>query len=125
MKAALEMRFPVADVKIKIALSTINFRSSRLRFRSGGRFRFLTLKSHHPIRFPSLASIIRERLFKPTRIRRDGGKTISGENDSPIELFLIEKFATTILESADHRLVEHAVAAIRPIQTPLVRVGIV
>ena len=64
-------------------------------------------------------------MFKTTRIRRNLGKTIPRKNHSAIEFLLVEEFATTILEFTNHRFVDHAVAAVRPIQTPLVSFGIV
>src|SRR4029453_5502682 len=129
MEPAFEMSFPGTDMEIEIMLSTVRLgrRRWKLCFRRGGLFFgiFLTHESHDPIRLPSLASVIRECLFKAARIRSDVPKPISRENHSAIEFLLVEEFATTILEFANHWFVDYTVAAIRPIQAPLVSFGIV
>jgi len=78
-----------------------------------------------PVYFPSLASIIRECLFKAARIRSDIRHDKSNVDGSAIQWFLIEKLAASILEPADRGLSHGSVVAVRKIEAPLVGLGIV
>src|SRR5258708_28358648 len=80
---------------------------------------------HHPIGLPGLGAVAGEGLFKAGGIRSDGGEAVASENGFAAERFLIEKLAAPILEFADHRLRQDTVGAARPIETPLVGLGIV
>src|SRR6267143_5089950 len=78
-----------------------------------------------PVYFPSLASIIRECLFKAARIRSDIRHDKSNVDGSAIKTFLIEKLAAPIVELADCGLVQGTVDAVDKIEAPLVGLGIV
>ena len=80
---------------------------------------------HYPVCFPSLAAIIRERLFKAGEVWGDVRKAIPNKDGSAIKWFVIEKLAAAILELADHGLTHGTVSAAGPIEAPLVGLGIV
>src|SRR5258708_15639873 len=73
-----------------------------------------------PVHFPSLAAVIRERLFKPARIRSDVRDNKSNKDGPAIQCFLIEKFAPTILEFTDRGLTHRTAFAVGKIEAPLV-----
>jgi hypothetical protein len=79
----------------------------------------------NPIHFPSLASIVRERLLKVARIRSDAGYNKSNKDGSVIECFLIEKLAASIFELADRGLAQSAAVTVGKIEAPLVGLRIV
>ena len=77
-----------------------------------------------PIHFPGFA-ILREGLLKAPRIgsvRRDHK---SNQDRPAVKRFLIEEFATSILEFTDGGLAQGPAFAIGEIQAPLVRLWIV
>ena len=126
MGSTPQMRFPGANMEVEIVLCVVSFRRRRLRpyFRAGY-LGFLTGESHHPIRLPGFTPVIRECLLKAARICSDVRKAISREDRSASQILLIKELASAIIEFTNHRFVDHAVAAVRPIQTPLVSFGIV
>ena len=85
----------------------------------------LSSECHYPIRFPGLSIVARERLFKTTRIRLDGVETVAHKDDFFPEFFLVVELALTVDELANHRLSHDSVSAIRPVQAPLMRFGVV
>src|SRR5260370_23974062 len=89
------------------------------------RFIFHPCVCRDPIHFPSLASIVRERLFKAARIRSDVRYNKSNQDGSVIECFLIEKLAASIFELADRGLAHGTALTVGPIEAPLVGLGIV
>jgi hypothetical protein len=64
-------------------------------------------------------------LFKATRNWSDIRPDPSHKNGPPVEWFLIEEFAASILEPAGHGLIYSTVIAGGPIVTPLMSFGIV
>src|SRR6266852_5905391 len=78
-----------------------------------------------PVHFPSLASIVREGLFKTAGIRRDVRYNEPNKDGSAIQGFLIVKFAASIFELADRGLAQGAVVAVGKIEAPLVGLWIV
>src|SRR6202041_332080 len=78
-----------------------------------------------PIQFPSLASVVRERLFKVARSRSDVRNNKSNKDGSGIECFLIEKLAASILELADRGLAHGTAVTVGKIEAPLMGLGIV
>src|SRR5438552_12667178 len=92
--------------------------------------RFLRFIRHacvgrNPVHFPSLASIVREGLFKTARIRSDVRDNKTNIDASAIKCFLVEKFATSIPEVADRGLAQGTVVAVGKIEAPLVGLRIV
>src|SRR6185437_8666922 len=122
MQQARLMCFPCANVPVEIVL--IDVRTFRLNLCCGFGAVLHPLERHHPVRFPGLTIVTRECLLKSRRIRGDVKETVSRENRSAIEYFLIVEFAAPILEFAYHRLFQRTPTT-GPIQTPLMRVRIV
>src|ERR1700683_3232598 len=90
------------------------------------RFIFHPCLIRNPIHYPSLASIVRERLLKVSRTGRKVRPNISNKDRSAIKGVLTEKLAASILELADLRWPgDGARLTIGPIQTPLMSFGIV
>src|SRR4029453_1354993 len=125
MGSTPQMRFPGANMEVEIVLCMVSFRRRRLGLYFRGNLRFLTGESHYPIRLPGFTPVIRECLLKAARIWSDVRKAISREDRSASQILLIKELASAIIEFTNHRFVDHAVAAVRPIQTPLVSFGIV
>src|SRR5258708_1051077 len=82
-------------------------------------------ESCDPVHLPGLAAILRERLFKAEGLRGDVRKNKSHLDGSAVELFLVVELAAAIREPADHGLARCALAAVGPMDVPLVVLGIV
>src|SRR6266568_4528972 len=78
-----------------------------------------------PVDFPGLASVLREGLLKMCGSRSHVRPDEPNQYRSAIECLLIEKFTASILKFADRRLPQNIILAVGPVQTPLVRLGIV
>src|SRR6185295_15052166 len=78
-----------------------------------------------PVYFPGLAAIIRERLFKPARIRSDVRNNKANKDGSTIERLLVVELTTSIFELADCGYAQATATAAGKIETPLTRFGIV
>ena len=89
------------------------------------RFTFHSCVCVDPIYFPTLTPVVRECLFKTTRILSDVRPEPSNKNRSAIKWFLVKKLAPSILKFPDHRLVDGTVVAGGPIVASLTGVGIV
>src|ERR1700719_551171 len=123
MQEALEVNFPIAHLEVKIVMPS---RGSRLK--AGSRHpRFICHPGvcRDPVHFPSLASIVREGLFKTAGARRDVRYNEPNKDGPAIQCFLIVEFAASILELADRGLAQRAVVAVGKIETPLVGLWIV
>src|SRR5260370_37222804 len=83
------------------------------------RFIFHPCVRRDPVHFPSLASIIRERLFKMARIRSDVRNNKSNKDGSAIQCFLVAKLATSSPEIADRGLAQCTAVAVGKIEAPL------
>src|ERR1700743_2294142 len=77
-----------------------------------------------PIHFPSLAAVVRERLLKVWS-RRHIRPPKPNQNRLVIDGIHREKLADAILELAHLRLIQHADLLVRPVEPPLMRLGIV
>src|SRR6266516_4563437 len=100
------------------------------RLRRPSSWRFIRFRLHafvyrNPVYLPRFAPVIRERLFKTTRVRFDIRDDKADDDGSAIKWFLIKKLAATIFEFADRLLAHGATAAARKIEAPLVRLRIV
>src|ERR1700723_4671965 len=96
----------------------------------GSSVRFVRFNLHpcvgcDPIHFPSLASVVRERLFKVARSRSDVRYNKSNRDGSGIECLLIEKLAASILELPDRGLTHSSAVTVGKIEAPLMGLGIV
>src|SRR5215470_5892622 len=80
---------------------------------------------HDPVGLPGLSSIRRESLLPARRIGCDVGPDKSNIDAPALEHFLVIKLAPAILEPADHRRVHNPVDAVRPIEAPLLRFGVI
>src|SRR5713101_236184 len=89
------------------------------------RFVFHPRVCRDPVDFPSLASIIRKRLFKAARIRGDVRDNKSNKNGPAVQCFLVEKLAASILEFADRGLTKRTAVTVGKIEAPLVGFGVV
>src|SRR5712691_3522682 len=123
MIEALQVNFPTTHLEVKIVLP---FRGSRLKAGSR-RLRFICQPCvcRDPVHFPSLASIVREGLFKTAGTRRDVRYHEPNQDGSAIQCFLVVEFATSSLEFADRGLAQSAVVAVGKIEAPLVGLWIV
>src|SRR5262249_51774834 len=78
-----------------------------------------------PVGLPRLPSIRRKCLFPSRRGACDIGPDEADINTFTLEEFLVVKFAPSILEAADHRCFQHSTGAVCPVDTPMLRFGIV
>ncbi len=118
-----QVNFPTTHLEVKIVLPS---RGSRLKAGSR-RLRFICQPCvcRDPVHFPSLASIVREGLFKTAGTRRDVRYNEPNKDGSAIQCFLVVEFAASILELADRGLAQGAVVAVGKIEAPLVGLWIV
>ena len=79
----------------------------------------------NPVDFPSLASVIGERLFKVRRTRGHVRPNKSNQDNFAVNRILGEKLAASILEFADLGWIQDAILAVGPIEPPLVGLRIV
>src|SRR5271168_57909 len=82
----------------------------------------------NPVHFPRLPSILRERLFKVSRIRRYLRPEESHIDRSALPKFLIVKLTAGVCELAHHRqngLPQRRILAVRPIDAPLMSLRII
>src|SRR5215467_9030286 len=79
----------------------------------------------NPVDFPCLAAIFGERLFKMSGISCDVRPNVANQDSSTVKGLLIEKFTAPILELSYRGLAQDTILAVGPIETPLVRLGIV
>src|SRR5579864_902514 len=131
MRLALEMSFPVSELKIEVVLVVgrrpglrIELGCARLR----SRFEFFLADAGlvgDPVDLPGLASIVGEGLFKVRGGRGDLRPDESDQDDSPFDGLLIVELSLAVLEFADGGYAENAVFAGGPIDAPLVGLGIV
>src|SRR5260370_26650006 len=84
------------------------------------RFIFHPCVRRDPVHFPSLASIIRERLFKMARIRSDVRNNNSNKDGSAIQCFRFEKLDTSMPEVAHPGLAQGTTVPAGKITAPLV-----
>ena len=104
----------VGPLEVVLDVSSVSTRDS-----------WLSSECHYPIRFPILSSVVRERLFKTTRVRLDIGETVAIKNGSSLKFFLIVEVALTADELANHGLAYDSVSAASPVQAPLTRLKVV
>src|SRR6266404_5687215 len=78
-----------------------------------------------PVHFPGLSSVVGERLLEADRIRRERRDDEANQDGAAPERVLAEKLAAPVLELAVHRRAQRTAAAVREVQAPLVRVGVV
>src|ERR1035438_2534128 len=125
--SSLLVNFPNAQLEIGMPGERYELRSRDTR-RSSVRFvRFIgdPCLIRNPIHFPSLASIIRERLLKVGRIRGCVRPNESNKNRFVIQCVLAEKLAVPVLELASLGCDHGSVLAVGPVKAPLVSLGIV
>src|SRR5215472_37748 len=78
-----------------------------------------------PVHFPSLASIVGERLLKMGRLGVQICPLISNQDGFAIDRILSDEHTAPIFEFADLRRVEDSRFASRPVEPPLVRFWVV
>src|SRR5580692_7517674 len=79
----------------------------------------------HPVHFPSLSSILRERLFKMAFIWGDERLDPAHKDCSAVQRFLVVELSLAIVEVPDHRLAQSAVVARGPYLVPLASLRII
>src|SRR5437016_11939415 len=104
-------------VLLQTALSCLSCVLSLSLFPSGER--------HDPICLPGLAHNVGKCLLPATRVWLNVRPDESNKDRFARKFFLVEEFATTILELADHGLFENSFRRIRPVNTPLTRFGVI
>src|SRR6185436_11388011 len=72
-----------------------------------------------------LAAIRRERLLELARVRVTAADDEAHEDRAAVERFLIVELAASAPELADHWRRQRTACAVREVQTPLARIGIV
>jgi hypothetical protein len=75
--------------------------------------------------FPGSAAIIGKRLFNVVGIWSNVRPDESNKDSPPVERFLVEEFATAVLELADLRLIHYTHCAVDKVLTPLMRLRII
>jgi len=80
---------------------------------------------HNPVCFPGLSAVIRECLFKVTRVLGNAGPYTSNKDCSSIECLLVEEFAAPVLELADRGDTQRTGFTVSEIQAPLVGLWII
>src|ERR1700722_452386 len=78
-----------------------------------------------PIHFPGFTSIVRKRLLETTGIRGHIHPDVLDQDHPTVEFLVIEKFASAVFKFADGGNAERSDAAVREVQAPLMRLGIV
>src|SRR5580704_1586475 len=66
----------------------------------------------HPVHFPSLSSILRERLFKAAFIWGDERLDPAHKDCSAVQRFLVVELSMAIVEVSDHGLAQSAVVLV-------------
>src|SRR5260221_13668331 len=83
------------------------------------------LERHDPVRFPRLAAVVREGLLETRRIRRDPAEAVPHEDLPVVKRLLIEELAPPVPELTDDRRGHDSVAAVGPVEVPLLRARVV
>src|SRR5260370_33024636 len=111
-----QVNFPTTHLEVKIVLPS---RGSRLKAGSR-RLRFICQPCvcRDPVHFPSLASIVREGLFKTAGTRRDVRYNEPNKEGSAIQRFLVVEFPGSILELAHRGLAQRALVRVGKIWAP-------
>src|SRR5450432_3222720 len=86
----------------------------------------LTRQLANPIHFPGLAAVWRKRLLHARRLWRDVQPDVAHQNDTALEVFLMEKLTALARESANHgRRIKRSIVDIDQMDAPLPRLGVV
>src|SRR5438876_3265878 len=93
--------------------------------RQNPRHRFCSRQCCDEVWLPSLASVIRERLFKMVRIRSGVCKDVANQYDSAVDRLLVDKLTVPVLKLTNHGSGHGAVLAVGKIESPLIRLGVV
>src|SRR5581483_11967240 len=87
--------------------------------------RHLTRIGRHPVHLPSLSAVDGKGLLEVRGCRADIGPHAPHHDGSSVIRLLVVKLAAPILEFADARLAQFALAAVGEVETPLVRLRVV
>src|SRR5713101_7224220 len=85
----------------------------------------LARELHDPVRFPALPAVRREGLLPAASVRAVGRPDEAQEDRATLELILAVELSSAVAELADHRRVERAGVAVRPMNAPLARPSVV